>query len=192
MVLSLNGIIFDQLYGDNTSGAEFDTDYDGTATQEDEFVSFTNTTGSAVDVSGWQVWTIGTTGSGAPDSQQEGLYHTFGVGTQIAAGDTLYVLNELSSNLYWATEASEGGIESTPGGLSTNLLPEGVASNSSRDIEAYALVDPVTGDYIVFDLGSRNRQSNNAACNINNKPHNQSHKRTRASNAQADLMSNFI
>jgi len=29
-------------------------------------------------------------------------------------------------------------------------------------------------------------------CNIKNKPHNQSHKRARASSAQADLMSNFI
>jgi hypothetical protein len=39
---------------------------------------------------------------------------------------------------------------------------------------------------------SKNGQSNNAACNIKNKPHNQSHKRARASNAQAALMSHFI
>jgi hypothetical protein len=37
-----------------------------------------------------------------------------------------------------------------------------------------------------------NGQSNNAACNIKNKPHNQSHKRARASNAQTTLMSHFI
>ena len=36
------------------------------------------------------------------------------------------------------------------------------------------------------------RQSDNATCNIKNKPHNQSHRRNRASNAQAALMSHFI
>ena len=33
---------------------------------------------------------------------------------------------------------------------------------------------------------------NNAACNIKNKPHNQSHKRARASNAQTAIMSHYI
>jgi hypothetical protein len=52
MVADLNGVIFSQIYGDNSGGAEFDTDGDGTATQEDEFVSLQNTTGSAIDLSG--------------------------------------------------------------------------------------------------------------------------------------------
>ena len=38
---------------------------------------------------------------------------------------------------------------------------------------------------------SRNKQSANAACNIKNKLHNQSHKRTRASKTQTALMSHF-
>ena len=92
MVASLNGIIFDQIYGDNSGGAEFDTDGDGTATQEDEFVSFTNTTGAPIDVSGWQIWSDAS-GSGAPDGPQDGLYHTFPPGTVIAPGDTLYIIN---------------------------------------------------------------------------------------------------
>ena len=55
MPVALNGVIFGQIYGDNSGGAVFDTDGDGTATQEDEFVSFTNTTSTAIDISGWQV-----------------------------------------------------------------------------------------------------------------------------------------
>lgn len=53
IVANLSGIRFDQVYGDSSGGAEFDADGDGSTTQEDEFVSFTNTTGSTVDVSGW-------------------------------------------------------------------------------------------------------------------------------------------
>lgn len=151
MVATLNGIAFDQVYGDNSGGAEFDTDGDGTATQEDEFVSFTNTTGAPVDVSGWEVWSDWI-GSGAPDSGQDGLYHTFPPGTVIQPGDTLYVINEISGSAPgWAQEASEGGVESGPGGQSTNFLGEGYAGSNS---EAIFLVDPDTGDYLVFNLSS--------------------------------------
>lgn len=66
MVANLEGVIFDQVYGDNsgtTSGqVPFDTDGDGTATQEDEFVSFTNTTTDPIDISGWQIWSDSTGG----------------------------------------------------------------------------------------------------------------------------------
>ncbi|WP_299687969.1 Hint domain-containing protein [uncultured Tateyamaria sp.] len=150
MVASLNGIIFDQVYGDNTGGAEFDTDGDGTATQEDEFVSFTNTTGAPIDVSGWQIWSDAS-GAGAPDGPQDGLYHTFPPGTVIAPGETLYIINEISGTPpAWAQEASEGGTESGAGGTNTNFLSEGDASNS----ESVALVDPSTGDFLVFNMES--------------------------------------
>ena len=150
MVASLNGIIFDQIYGDNSGGAEFDTDGDGTATQEDEFVSFTNTTGAPIDVSGWQIWSDAS-GAGAPDGPQDGLYHTFPPGTVIAPGDTLYIINEITGTPpAWAQEASEGGTESGAGGDNTNFLTEGDTGNS----ESIALVDPGTGDFLVFNMES--------------------------------------
>lgn len=46
MVANLDGLVFDQIYGDNSGGAEFDSDGDGTAAQEDEFVAVRNTSGS--------------------------------------------------------------------------------------------------------------------------------------------------
>ncbi len=151
MVASLDGIIFHQFYGDNTGGAEFDTDGDGTATQEDEFVSIQNTSGVPVDLSGWQIWSD-MTGAGAPDGPQDGLYHTFPSGTVLAPGKTLHIVNEYTgtppSNIQ---EASEGGLESGSGGTNTNFLSEGGPSGQA---ESVALVNPSTGEYIILNLTS--------------------------------------
>lgn len=119
MPLSLGGLIFGQIMPDNTEGAEFDSDQDGTATQEDEFVSVTNTTGAPLDVSGWQIWSV-STGTGAPDAPVSGLYHTFPSGTVLAPGQTLWVINEVTGTQNYAQEASQGGVESGAGGVSTN------------------------------------------------------------------------
>ncbi len=151
MVASLDGIIFHQFYGDNTGGAEFDTDGDGTATQEDEFVSLQNTSGVPVDLSGWQIWSDAT-GAGAPDGPQDGLYHTFPPGTTLAPGKTIYIVNEYSGALPGNfQEASEGGLESGSGGTNTNFLSEGGPSGQP---ESVALVNPATGEYIVLNLAT--------------------------------------
>lgn len=153
MTANLEGIRFDQIYGDNSGTHDgqqpFDTDGDGTATQEDEFVSITNTTAVPMDISGWQIWSD-STGSGAPDTPQDGLYHTFPPGSVLQPGETLFIINEITGDVPdWAQEASEGGVESGEGGESTNLLTEG---NSGEEAEAVALVNPVTGEYIVFNM----------------------------------------
>lgn len=151
MPANLNGVIFDQIYGDNSGGAEFDTDNDGTTSQEDEFVSFTNTTGAPVDISGWEIWSD-SAGFGAPDTAMDGRFHIFPPGTTLAAGETLYVVNEITGPPRdWAQEASEGGVESGAGGTSTNFLSEG---NGDSSTDGIALVDPVSGDYIVFNMSS--------------------------------------
>ena len=151
MVANLDGVVFDQVYGDNSGGPEFDTDGDGTATQEDEFVSVTNTTDSDVDISGWEVWSD-STGSAAPDAPQDGKFHTFPPGTVLKPGETLYVINEISGTpKNWMQEASEGGVESGAGGVSTNLLGEGQGTASN---ESVGLVNPANGEFIVFNTGS--------------------------------------
>lgn len=150
MVAILNGIIFEQVYGDNSGGSEFDTDGDGTATQEDEFVAFQNTTGAPVDISGWQVWSD-MSGDGAPDGPQDGLYHTFADGTILGAGKSLYIVNEISGTPdFNMQEASEGGTESGAGGINTNFITEG----DSGFPESLALVNPDTGDYIIFNMSA--------------------------------------
>lgn len=149
----VNGIVIEQIYGDNTGGAEFDTDGDGTATQEDEFVSVLNTSGSAVDISGLQIWSdaiIYSDGDADNPDANNGLYHTFPPGTVLGPGETLYVVNEITGTAPgYMQEASEGGVESAPGGVSTNFLSEGGGASQTESI---ALVDPASGDYIVVNL----------------------------------------
>lgn len=152
MVANLDGVIFDQFYGDNSGGAEFDTDGDGTTTQEDEFVSVANTSGVAVDISGWEIWSD-MSGTGAPDSPQDGLYHTFPPGTVLNPGETLYVVNEISGTpAFNMQEASEGGLESGAGGTNTNFLSEGDPAASQP--ESVVLLNPDTGEYIVLNFSA--------------------------------------
>lgn len=156
MVANLNGIRFDQIYGDNSGTHDgqqpFDTDGDGTATQEDEFVSVHNANAAPMDISGWQIWSD-SAGTGAPDAPQDGLYHTFPPGTVLQPGETLYIINEITGPApIWAQEASVGGLESGEAdGVNTNFLTEG---NSDAADEAVALVNPQTGEYIVFNMSS--------------------------------------
>lgn len=152
MPVNLGGIIFSQVYTDNSGGPapEFDSDGDGRATQEDEFVAVANLSGAPVDISGWQIWSD-STGGGAPDNPVDGLYHTFAPGTVLDAGASLTVINEITAGgnvPFTAVEASEGGVESGPGGVSTNLLTEG---NGGATSESVVLLNPATGEYIVFN-----------------------------------------
>ena len=151
MPINLAGLIFGQIMPDNSGPpSPFDTDLDGDATQEDEFVSVTNTNATPLDVSGWQIWSD-STGGGAPDNPQDGLYHTFPPGTVLQPGETLWIINQIDSDLAFAQEASEGGVESGGGAPNTNLLTEG---NSGPQSESVVLVDPVSGDYIIFNMST--------------------------------------
>ena len=148
MPVNLDGLIFGQIMPDNSSpngSGEFDTDLDGTASQEDEFVSVTNTNATPLDISGWQIWSD-STGGGAPDSPSDGLFHTFPAGTVIAPGDTLWIINEVTGSRAYAQEASEGA--GTAAG-DPNLLTEG---SSGSQAESVALYNPDTGEFIVFNM----------------------------------------
>jgi len=147
--VNLEGLIFQQIMPDNSGApSPFDSDLDGTATQEDEFVSVTNTNTTSLDISGWQIWSD-STGSGAPDPPQDGLFHTFPPGTVLDPGESLWVINEITGTLAFAQEASEGGVESGNGSPNTNLLTEG---NGGGAPESVALVNPTTGEYIIFNM----------------------------------------
>ncbi|MEM8539037.1 MAG: Hint domain-containing protein [Pseudomonadota bacterium] len=151
MPVNIEGLIFQQIMPDNSGApSPFDTDLDGTATQEDEFVSVTNTNATALDISGWQIWSD-STGSGAPDAPQDGLFHTFPPGTVLPPGGSLWVINEITGSLAFAQEASEGGVESGSGAPNTNLLTEG---SSGGPTESVAIVNPATGEYIVFNMST--------------------------------------
>ncbi|MCP4820070.1 MAG: hypothetical protein GY883_12830 [Shimia sp.] len=142
MTVHLGGVIFHQIMPDNSGGDEFDTDGDGVAEMEDEFVSIQNASGQPVDISGWQIWSV-SNGSGAPVQASSGLVHEFDEGTVLAPGEPLWVVTELSEERDWAEEASEGGD-------GKNLLTEG--QEWSGHAEGVSLVNPDTGEYIVFNM----------------------------------------
>ena len=143
MPINLNGLIIDQILADNSGPpSPFDSDLDGTASQEDEFVSVTNTNATPLDISCWTIWSDAN-GTGAPTAPTDGLFHTFPPGTILAPGQTLWVINEITGTaaLGFAQEASEGGI-------GTNILTEG---NGGTGAESIAIVDTL-GNYIVFNM----------------------------------------
>ena len=149
MAANLDGVLFTQIYTDNDGGPEFDSDGDGNATQEDEFVAIQNTSSAPVDISGWEIWSD-STGGGATDAPQDGLYHTFPPGTVLAPGQEVFVINEITGPVPgFAQEASEGGVESGPGAPSTNLLTEGSGGGAAESI---ALLNPDTLEFIIFNM----------------------------------------
>ncbi|GAB5536849.1 MAG: hypothetical protein Rubg2KO_30980 [Rubricoccaceae bacterium] len=83
---NLSGVVINEILVDPNGGdgPDVDTDGDGTSETDDEFVEFYNTTGAAVDISGWQVYQV--SGGNAV------LAHTFAASTSIAGGGYIAVV----------------------------------------------------------------------------------------------------
>lgn len=84
---NLSGVVINEILADpNVTGGstDFDTDGDGTSETDDEFVEFYNTSSTAVDISGWEVYQV--SGGNAV------LAHTFASGTELAAGGRITVV----------------------------------------------------------------------------------------------------
>ena len=128
----LNGIIFSEFLADNSEFAPgFDTDGDGQHNKSDEYIELQNTTGSAISLEGYQVW-----------SDDRGLLYEFGVGDTIAPGQTATIVGEYTGTPpagYYDAGLSEG----------QNFLEDGQDTQN----DTIYLVDPSTGDYIVFSYG---------------------------------------
>ena len=83
----VQGVVINEILPDPTGATDFDTDGDGTATAEDEFVEFFNTTGAPVDISGWTI------------TDNIGVRFTFPPGTIIPAGGYVTVVGEWTGPL---------------------------------------------------------------------------------------------
>lgn len=82
----LNGVYISEILADPNGTNNFDTDGDGTAGTDDEFIEFTNSTGSPVDISGWTVYYEG--------SADQGLVMvTFGAETCIDGNASIVIIN---------------------------------------------------------------------------------------------------
>lgn len=77
----LGGIVINEILADPNGVLNFDTDGDGTAENEDEFVELYNTSVGAIDISGLELWDAGI-----------GLWFTFPPGTILAAGGHAMVM----------------------------------------------------------------------------------------------------
>ena len=78
---ALQGVVINEILADPNSATEnFDTDGDGTAETDDEFVELYNASGTPVDISGWQIY------------DNFDLAHTFDAGTVLAPGGYIAVV----------------------------------------------------------------------------------------------------
>ena len=98
----LMGIVFNELLADPTGATSFDTDGDGTAEVTDEFIEIYNTSLSAVDISGWNIF--------VSSGGFLNLQHTFAPGTILDPGEILVAVNE------WDPGALPAGFVELDGG----------------------------------------------------------------------------
>ena len=132
MADKLDGLIFSEFLVDNSEfSAGFDTDGDGQHNKSDEFIELQNTTGSAISLDGYELW-----------SDDKGLLFSFGPGDTIDPGQTATIVGEYTGTPpagYYDAGRSEGN----------NWLEDGEGSNN----DTIYLVNTATGEYIAFSYG---------------------------------------
>ena len=122
----LNSIVFNEVLPDpNSTTLNFDTDGDGTAEADDEFLEIYNTTATPLDISGLQFW----------DTAQ-GNYFSVPAGTTLGANGFAVVVADIVGGTL-PTVAAGSLAFSTGGAMSL--------SNSGDDLIVY---DPATDQYI--------------------------------------------
>ncbi|WP_299723800.1 Hint domain-containing protein [uncultured Tateyamaria sp.] len=128
----LDGLIFSEFLVDNSPFvAGHDTDGDGTHNKSDEYIELQNTTGSAISLEGYQVW-----------SDSGGLLYEFGASDTIEPGQTATIVGEYTGTPpdgFYDAGLNEGD----------DFLQDGEGSSN----DTIYLVNPTTGDFIVFSYG---------------------------------------
>ncbi|MEM8558125.1 MAG: lamin tail domain-containing protein [Bacteroidota bacterium] len=116
-------IVINEILADpnSSSGDNFDTDGDGTAEDDDEFVELYNNGSSAIDISNWEIY------DGA------GFRHTFTAGTVLNPGDFVVVVDA------WDPGTPPSGIVVASNGF--------LGLNNGGD--SVFLYNPSSGEYIV-------------------------------------------
>ncbi|KIN63608.1 Hemolysin-type calcium-binding region [Sulfitobacter noctilucicola] len=152
----LGGIIINEILVDpnSASGANFDTDGNGTANAVDEYVELYNTSAAAIDISGLQLWDAGV-----------GHWFTFPPGTILAAGGHALVMSGLQSGGALPTgdpgdlffDAGRNSPLFNNGGDNVTLLdPSGAGTFIQATYNGDALDDPTlgAGGYSGFPAGA--------------------------------------
>ncbi len=129
-----NGLFISEFLGDNAGTNAFDTDGDGSANKADEFIEIQSASGSAIDLSGVEVW-----------SAKRGLLYEFQGGDTIPARGTATVVGQYD------------GAE--PPGFYDAGFPDSNANGGfledgeGQKFDTLYLVDTNTGEYLQISYG---------------------------------------
>ncbi|MEP3345123.1 MAG: Hint domain-containing protein [Litoreibacter sp.] len=125
--LLLGGIAINEVLVDPNGANDFDTDGNGSAVGRDEFIEFINLSGSAIDISGLELWDAG-----------RDNWFTFPSGTILEPGATALVVRDIQAG---------GSLPSVSGdnlAFDANFIGN-VFNNNGDNIVVY---DPVNDEYI--------------------------------------------
>ena len=137
---SLSGVLISEVLADPpSSSGGFDTDMDGTVESNEEFVEVYNSSGVAVDISGWEIW-----GDGASPE------FTFPGGTMLASGA-------------YAVVYDDAGTAPPPGTLPANYYL-GTSLSLANSSDNLYLANPsagASGEYVEVRYGSTDAADSN-------------------------------
>ena len=136
------GIAINEILANPGSGSGYDTDGSGTVSATDEYIELVNTSGTAIDISGLQLWDAGV-----------GNYFTFPAGSVLQPGAHALVVTNVSSggslpaggadDLFF--NAGRGSAVINNGGDNVTLYDPGANEYVSATFNGAALDDPAAG-----------------------------------------------
>ncbi|MEM7335675.1 MAG: ExeM/NucH family extracellular endonuclease [Chloroflexota bacterium] len=119
------GITINEVLADPNGANNFDTDGDGTAETDDEFVEIYNLSGSTIDIGGFELWDAGAD-----------LWFTFPSGTMLGAGNYAVVVGDIADGSLPAVSAGNLAFSS------------GSANGINNGGDNVVLYDPNNDEYI--------------------------------------------
>ncbi|MBU2982070.1 Hint domain-containing protein [Lentibacter algarum] len=164
----LGGIVINEILVDPNGVNNFDTDGNGTASNTDEFVEFYNTSGSAIDISGLEIWDQGVgnwftfppgtvlqpgahavvivgvqAGGSLPTGGANDLFFDAGRGTAVInnGGDNLTLYDPASDTFIQATFNGDSLDDPTTyTGFSSTAVRNGSGEDFGNDVDGSSLV----------------------------------------------------
>ena len=122
------GSIINELLPDPNGANNFDTDGNGSAETNDEFIELFNNSGSAIDLTGWEIW----------DETNSTLRHVFGAVSVPANGFAVVI----------GAVQTDGNISNIAGDVVEEASSGSLSANNGDDV--FILYDPNNDQHIVF------------------------------------------
>ncbi len=162
LTVSAPTMVVNEVLADPATGTDGDANHDGTRdSADDEFVELVNSTGAAINISGWTVRTH------SPTSATETIRHTFTAGTSVPTGEAMVVFgggtfnpNDPLFGCARVAKASSGGLSLTNSGLtimvqdgSGNLVTQfsygGTTGLNGGNAQSLTRSPDITGNFVL-------------------------------------------